>query len=156
MLFLLLTRWWLTVLKDEFVLAVLAASDGAEFTPVQVQKLFFLLDRKAPNIVEGPYFDFHPDDYGPFDSSVYSTLESLSRAGHVSIDCVQDLRRRLYRPTIAGQKIGRDKLSHFPLPVQEYIASLSRWLRGLSFADLVTYVYTEFPEMKANSIFRQR
>lgn len=143
------------VSRDEFVLAVLAASNGAAHTPVQVQKLFFLLDKKIPGLVGGPYFNFRPDDYGPFDSAVYSTLEHLSRDGAVAIEYVQDLRRKLYRTTPAGQDKGELNLATFDKPVQDYIRKLSEWLRGLRFAELVTYIYAEFPDMKANSVFRE-
>ena len=41
-----------------------------------VQKLLFLLDREAAEIVGGPHFRFVPYNYGPFDKGVYV-------AGHV-------------------------------------------------------------------------
>jgi uncharacterized protein len=141
--------------KQELVLAALAASNGAAHTPVQVQKLFFLLDRKIPSLVGGPHFNFNPDDYGPFDSDVYSVLESLERVGDVEIERVADLRKKMYRATPIGQEKGEALLSRLAPDVRDYIEKLSGWVRKLSFAQLVTAIYAEYPDMKANSIFRQ-
>jgi uncharacterized protein len=66
--------------RSEILLAGLAAGgENATYTPVQVQKLFFLLDREAAAVLDGPHFDFQPYDYGPFDRDVYVGLENLSR-----------------------------------------------------------------------------
>jgi uncharacterized protein len=72
--------------QREVVLAGLAAAgQNTTFTPVQVQKLFFLIDREASHLVNGPHFKFSPYDYGPFDSDVYSTLDGLEREGLVIV-----------------------------------------------------------------------
>jgi hypothetical protein len=63
--------------RSSLVLAALAAAGGnAAFTPVQVQKLLFLIDREAGRLVGGPHFDFLPYDYGPFDRAVMIPLTS--------------------------------------------------------------------------------
>ena len=52
--------------RKELVLATLAAADGARFTPVQLQKAIFLLDRNLPADLLDTKFGFVPYDYGPF------------------------------------------------------------------------------------------
>src|SRR6266853_2035360 len=70
--------------ESGIVLAALAgAGENATFTPVQVQKLLFLIDREIPRLVGGPHFRFQPYDFGPFDSTVYEVLEALGRQGLV-------------------------------------------------------------------------
>jgi len=55
--------------RGDLVLAALAAGGvGASYSPVQVQKLLFLIDREAANLVDGPHFSFRPYDYGPFEA----------------------------------------------------------------------------------------
>ena len=142
------------MIKRDFVLAVLAAADGASHTPVQVQKLFFLLDRKAPNLVGGPHFNFQPDDYGPFDVAVYRELESLASDNLVEIQTVNDTRRKTYRTTPSGQTKGSQLLASFGEPIAEYVSQLSLWVRSQSFAQLVSSIYTHFPDMKVNSVFQ--
>ena len=64
--------------REEFILAAMAPGANYCYSPVQVQKLLFLLDRQIPREVNGPHFHFEPYHYGPFDSSVYSQLEQLA------------------------------------------------------------------------------
>ncbi len=67
-----------TMQRRNLILAALAAGgENASFTPAQAQKLFFLIDRKAASLVDGPHFDFQPYDYGPFDKAVYDELARL-------------------------------------------------------------------------------
>jgi hypothetical protein len=62
--------------RTEVVLSALAAGgENATFLPVQVQKLFFLIDREASHLVGGRKFSFEPCDYGQFDSAVYEELD---------------------------------------------------------------------------------
>ena len=57
-----LVRWN----EENLVLAALAAGgENATFSPVQVQKLLFVLDREASPHIDGPHFNFIPYDYGP-------------------------------------------------------------------------------------------
>lgn len=140
--------------RTDFVLAVLSAADGAEHTPVQVQKLFFLLDRKVSHLTGGPHFDFAAYDYGPFDASVYGELRKLGAGGLVSIETVSDSPVRKYRPTEAGLARGRRLLGSLPDGAEGYIRQLSVWVRRQSFASLVSAIYKEYPEMRANSVFR--
>jgi hypothetical protein len=138
--------------RSDYVLAVLAASGGASLTPVQLQKLFFLLDRKIPEQIGGPRFHFEPRDYGPFDKNVYSQLESLATEGMVDIDDSGGV--RTFRLSSAGRPAGARALSSFPGTHSEYVQKLSQWVRSLSFEDLVSAIYREYPEMRANSVFR--
>ena len=63
--------------KREVVLAALAPAQGKQHSPVQVQKLLFLLDREASELLGGPHFNFVPYNYGPFDKEVYQVLNEL-------------------------------------------------------------------------------
>ena len=71
--------------REEIILAALSPAGGVPHTPVQVQKLLFLVDRNLPSLIGGPKFNVEPYHYGPFDQKVYSTLGELSRQGLVEI-----------------------------------------------------------------------
>ena len=60
--------------REAFVLMALASGGEKIYSPVQVQKLLFLLDDNIPDIVEGPHFAFEPYDYGPFDTAFWNNL----------------------------------------------------------------------------------
>src|SRR4051812_4990710 len=69
--------------RDQVVLLAMGPAAGAIHTPVQMQKLMFLLDRKLAADLNGPHFNFVPYDYGPFDRAVYIALGELEEQGFV-------------------------------------------------------------------------
>lgn len=140
---------------ERLVLAALSPAGTGSFTPVQVQKLFFLLDKNVEEQIGGTHFDFLPYDYGPFDSAVYHELESLHEEGLVEVLERERHGRRIYRLTAEGLKEGQLALSELDEPVQQYISSLVEWVRSLSFSQLVSAIYRKYPEMKENSVFVQ-
>ena len=139
--------------QREIVLAGLAPAKGETHTPVQVQKLFFLIDRNIPKEIEGPLFDFQPYNYGPFDKAVYDVLLLLTFEGLVDID--SEYNHRTYKLTVKGQEEGEKILKALPGYVQEYIDTVSKFVRKLSFTQLVRSIYKAYPEMKQNSVFQE-
>lgn len=139
--------------RHEIILAALSAGgENATFTPVQVQKLFFLLDREAAHLVDGPHFNFTPYDYGPFDRAVYDGLDSLAQQ---NLARVQNTGRyRVYTLSQKGFQQGAAKLGELPEAARHYVANVAQWVRQLSFEQLVASIYNRYPEMKANSVFR--
>jgi len=140
--------------RQTVVLAALAAQPAATFAPVQVQKLFFLLDKNVADNLGGPQFSFEPYDYGPFDRSVYDELNALAANGLVSITSTPDARRRGYTLTAAGYEAGLRAFNGMPQRARDYMVTVSNWVRSVSFAELVGAIYKQFPEMRARSVFR--
>lgn len=138
------------------MLATLSNAQQSFFTPVQVQKVFFLIDKRAAEGVSGPHFRFEPYDYGPFDRAVYKALEDLAGEGLVEIEGLPHDRGRKYRLTEAGQIRGEQCLEMIQEPYRSFIRKASEFVRKLSFTALVSAIYKEFPEMRVNSIFRSR
>jgi hypothetical protein len=138
--------------SKEIVLAGLAPACGAVHTPVQVQKLFFLIDRNISDQVDGPHFNFVPYNYGPFDHSVYRVLEELAVEGYVEL--VRDGTWTSYRLTQQGQELGTTKLQSLPTPAVDYIKRASQFVRSLSFTQLVSAIYRDYPDMRENSVFQ--
>ncbi|MGH2359352.1 MAG: hypothetical protein ACRDGM_02265 [bacterium] len=139
--------------SKNIVLAGLAVGAGAVHTPVQVQKLFFLIDRNIPKLVEGPHFSFRPYNYGPFDEAVYRALEQLACEGLVEL--VPDYKWTSYRLTAEGQRRGEQLLASLPSDAVEYIRRVSDFVRSLSFTQLVSSIYNAYPDMRENSVFQQ-
>jgi hypothetical protein len=141
--------------RQELILAALAAESGAAFAPVQVQKLFFLVDENIANEIGGRAFAFAPYDYGPFDRAVYQELGTLCRMGFVNIEDVgPSAGRRRYSLTPHGQAAGEQALNSLSAIARDYIAKVSAWVRSMSFAQLVGAIYRSYPEMRVNSVFR--
>lgn len=137
--------------RRELVLAALAAGDGERHNPVQVQKMFFLIDRKIPEEVDGPHFDFRPYNYGPFDRNVYEELEAAARDGLVRI--IPRGTWSEYELTDEGLEAGREALGELSERAGKYLRAVSEFVRALSFDELVSVIYKNFPEMRENSVF---
>ena len=145
--------------KKDFVLAVMALFPDQSFTPVQVQKLFFLIDEKLPGCTdcpEGvPYFQFEPHDYGPFDRKLYDVLADLHQDGYVNLIGNHWNPRRAYGITSAGIETGNHLVNTIPTAPREYIHELGSWIFSVSFTQLISTIYQAFPEMKVNSVFKE-
>lgn len=140
--------------RQEVVLAALAAVPHAQFAPVQVQKLFFLLDESVAAHLGGKQFAFEPYDYGPFDKAVYQELDELRERGLVNLIYIAPgPGGRRYSTTDSGQVLGAQLSNNLPKSVVGFIREASNWVRTLSFAQLVGSIYKAFPHMKARSIF---
>ena len=139
--------------RRNLVLAALAAGgENANYWPVHVQKLLFLIDREASALVNGPHFQFKPYDYGPFDRAVYVELQALSTQGLVEI---QDTGRySVYSLSPEGYRQGVARLHELGDSARAYIEQAARWVRSLSFQQLVAAIYNHYPDMKVNSVFR--
>ena len=136
------------------VLAALAPAEGDSHTPVQIQKLLFLIDRQISDEVGGPYFDFQPYDYGPFDQEVYQVLEELISEDLIEVAEEPGRHWKKYSLTHMGQVSGEDAINSLKEPIRDYIQTLSNFVRSLSFPQLVSSIYKAYPEMRENSVFR--
>jgi uncharacterized protein YwgA len=142
------------VTQREFVLACLATARSGSFTPVQLQKLLFLLDRNIGQRLGGSGFTFRPYHYGPFDRDVYTTLERLRDEGLAEIfESPGSVRR--YSLTDSGMAEGEAIASEVDSRSQEYISAVGNFVRSHSFASLVSSIYKAYPDMKANSVFQE-
>ncbi len=141
--------------RQDYTLAVMATQPGAVYEPVQVQKMFFLLDRNIGRSLGGTYFNFRPYDYGPYDKAVYSELEALARMGLAQSSVSSDWRQiRTFTLTAAGQAKGQAHSNMLPDDARKYIQKISQFVRSLSFAELVGAIYRAYPAMKKNSVFK--
>ena len=139
--------------RRDLVLAILAASGGIAYTPVQIQKAVFVVCDQLPGLISGPGFNFKPYDYGPFDSDVYSEISQLQRAGEATIIPAPFGNWNMYAASDTGLARGRQLLDRIGKH-REYIEKISAWVRSLSFSSLVKSIYEAYPQMKANSIFK--
>lgn len=140
--------------KQSLLLAALSAGGTYQHTPVQVQKLVFLIERNVAGDLGGPAFEFRAYDYGPFDSSIYDVLRGIETQG-LAVSSATTRGWKKYQLTEAGLAEGSRVLSQMPKRAADYVRAVSEFVRRLSFADLVSSIYKAYPEMKANSVFRE-
>jgi hypothetical protein len=141
--------------RREFALAAMAGAEGKPFTPVQLQKLLFLLNENIGPRIGGTGYNFVPYHYGPFDSAVYTTMAQLRDEGMAAIVATGDATRREYALTEAGQALGTQLLNKFDAPVSKYVRDVCGFVLSQSFASLVSSIYNAYPGMKVNSVFHK-
>lgn len=137
----------------DLILLAMSATDGPPFTPVQVQKMFFLLDENISTYIGGRHFNFQPYHYGPFDKQVYLEIEELSRGHLVEIATLDGRKLKTYGLTAEGNKLGKESFKKLPENIQQYIQDVLNFIRPLSFTELVSAVYQAYPHMRENSVF---
>ena len=139
--------------RRDVLLAIMGAADGRPFSPVQLQKTVFLIDRNLPGVFEtGSRFAFAPYDYGPFDREVYveagvlemGELASIAKGASGYLE---------YCATDKGLTRARELLQTLEEEQRAYMVSVVGWVRSLNFAKLVKSIYEAYPEMRANSVF---
>lgn len=141
--------------QHDIILLGLSYNKKHRYSPVQLQKLFFLIDRLLAKELGGPFFDFQPYHYGPFDKRVYNELTVLSFQGLVDSSSPHQSSFRTFSLTEAGYQYGVELQRALDPVTSDTIARLNSFVTSLSFSELVQAVYKEFPEMKSNSIFNQ-
>jgi hypothetical protein len=128
--------------RSEVLLAILAASDGRPYTPVQIQKAAFLVTKNLPSLIDvGPSYIFSAYDYGPFDSNVYNDAQTMQLDGCVEITQPQGARWNQYAASDKGVERGQCILSRLDERQRDYIVSVSQWVRSLTFEQLVRAIY---------------
>ncbi|MDE0124632.1 MAG: hypothetical protein OXN97_08660 [Bryobacterales bacterium] len=138
-----------------FVLAAMSPAGGGSYSPAQIQKLLFLIDREISDLVGGSRFLFQPYHYGPFDKRVYAVLETLEDDGLVHIgDSWTNY--RTYTLTPDGLESGRRAIEEFDTRARDYMVRASNFVREQTFDKLVAAIYKAYPEMRVNSVFQDR
>lgn len=139
--------------RKDALLAIMGMAGQHAFSPVQLQKAAFLVDRNIPNLFDSnSRFDFKPYDYGPFDSTVYAEVRALEDTG-LAKTTRSPSGFNQYRLTDAGLAASSSVAQHLDKDMRAYMEKLVQWVISLSFARLVKSIYEAYPDMKANSIF---
>jgi len=125
--------------------------------PVRVQKGMFLFAMKTPELWlprEGRY-DFEPRDYGAYSSAIRSDLNTLTEKDYIyTVQMLQGESWNWWMLTDKGfELLARfgDDIDHRAI---EYLQRLRKFVDGLSFTQLLSAVYKEYPEYAVNSVFR--
>ena len=135
----------------EIVRAAFAADGpGVAFDPIRAQRLLFLMDREVSARIGGPYFDFRPCDFGPFDGAVYPVLDDLVRTGDLRVDASG--RSTRYLLTDMGYRRGAVVLGELPRPLAEYLRDAARWVRLTPYGPMLAGIHRRYPDTAVNSV----
>lgn len=141
----------------DWTLLVIAATEPKPLQPVHLQKTLFLLERRlTPKKLQVKrFYHFEPYDYGPFCSQIYSDAEALADEGLVRIDQPVFQSYRLYSVTAVGKAKAQTLRDQLNPGVKDFLDRLVAWASPLSFKQLVSVIYREFPDMKVKSVFQE-
>jgi hypothetical protein len=146
-------RDWLLLL-----LAYEGAPDGLH--PVRVQTSVFLLAHDDQlGLDAGEAYEFVPYNYGPMSKQVYADLDQLAGEGLIRRVPVQGQSWTLFQTTPKGLEVAQrlvDAMAAGEIPVARRLFEIKQLVVGLTFAQLVEYVYDRYPVFETRSIFRSR
>ena len=146
-------RDWLLLL-----LAYEGSPDGLH--PVRVQKSMFLL-AEDPAAALGPdeRHEFVPYNYGPMSKQIYADLEELVDEGLSRRVPVEGQTGTMYmaapKALVAAQRLV-DDMEGRDIPIARKLFEIKRLVVGMTFAELLEYVYERFPDYETRSIFRRQ
>jgi hypothetical protein len=115
-------------------------------------KGLFLLSREGPGELHNLYA-FEPYDYGPFDKGVYADIGGLLRDGLVREEGFSVSNRRTYRLTDAGRAKAENVRAGVDPAALKAIDETKSLVTGMSFNELLRYVYGRHPDMATRSRF---
>ena len=144
----------MAVKREDWTLLVLAAAGGEPLEPVALQKALFLVAKNVPADERRRFYKFRAYDYGPFCANVYSDAEELQAIGLAEIECPTMARHRHYRATPEGIDRANTLRTELRPETTAYLDRMVPWVRSMPFQDLVRAIYKAYPEMRANSVFR--
>lgn len=136
--------------RTEVLLKIITAAEGDPITPVQLQKVAFLVGQECAEYLPPAYYKFVPYDYGPFSAKLYQDAELLEKKGLISIDVNPNGGWKEYSATFRSSSADT---SSIPPNVADYIDTAVQWAMGLTFRELVSSIYHHYPQYRENSIF---
>jgi hypothetical protein len=137
--------------RDDLLLLIAkGAEDGPyPFDAIRTMKSAFIVSQRGlPEWRQ--LFDFRPYDYGPFDSSVYRSRDSLVSRGLLEIEPDQYDACRL-------TDAGRERVAELEEQLgngADWLKQIGHWASSRSFAQLLREVYAEYPDFAAKSVAR--
>lgn len=138
--------------REEWPLLVLAAADDERLSPVQLQKVLFLIGENLRP--DGEYYDFQPYHYGPFDRAVYQDMEELAGENMCLMLPGLEHGSEDYRLTALGRKRADQVFEQMDPDVADYIRKVVEWAKSLSFRQLITAIYEAYPQYRVRSVFK--
>jgi uncharacterized protein YwgA len=141
--------------RKDWALIVLNEAAPGTLSPLQLQKILFLISKNLSDEVGPDFYEFVPYNYGPFAPEIYSDVGLLVGSGLV--ERVQYTGRNwdAYEITLKGHNAALKMLPRISERATQYVAKTTKWVTSLTFTQLLTAIYKAYPAYKANSVFAQ-
>lgn len=136
--------------RKDVLLKIITSAQGDPVTPVQLQKIAFLVGQECGDRLPDDYYKFVPYDFGPFAIDIYKDADELAAQKLISIDQNAVGRWNEFRATYRSSAFDS---SVIPGPIADYIERVVVWARSLTFRELVSAIYHHYPEYGINSVY---
>lgn len=122
-------------------------------------KGLFLIDRmfakKFPDF-EGTGYEYDAYKYGPFDQDIYDELERLEELGLVTEEERPGFEGDRIELTTEGKELAADEYYAMQPEQQSHLSWIKRKHVQQPVAQLLSFVYDQYPEMAEESEYRDR
>lgn len=142
----------LAVDRKDWLLSAIAQSGTDGLSPIQIQKIMFLLKMEAKKHVGAAFYEFEAYNYGPFNSTIYRDVETLVEGGFVRQESAGSYARVMV--TSSGLTEAKRLKTALPEGGRKYLKSVVKWVSSVSFNQLLKSIYAKYPEYAVNSVFR--
>lgn len=133
--------------KRDLILQIFSLVNDKTLSPLQLQKLLFLVDEKLSIDINGTkFFNFEPYDFGPFDRQIYIELNALISTGQI---IVHNGKVRQY------QLIDDNFNVSIAENIKEKIKILADFVKKCTFKELLTAIYKEYPHTAIKAIYKE-
>jgi len=144
--------------RKDWTLMTIALAKGSPLSPIQLQKSLFILGEQCKKDIGGNFYKFIPYNYGPFNPDIYSDAESLVVEELVRIEKAPDKQWAEYSITTEGKTRAselKSKASEKTTRAIKYLESVVRWVKTVTFGELIRTIYKFYPKFKKNSVFEE-
>ncbi len=140
----------------DWTLMVIAAGKGKALQPVHLQKVLFLSGKLLTDEQKAVdhFYRFAPYDYGPFCATAYIDAQVLETEELIQIEH-RPYSYREYSITEKGMEQAEVLRNNLKPEISSYLDKLVGWVTSLSFNQLVSWIYRNYPDTKVNSVFKE-
>ena len=142
--------------RKAWPLMALACAPNNVLSPVQMQKVLFLVGEQAKDQVGDGFYRFIPHNYGPFSVDVCRDIEALGKEGETARIPSHSPSWSSYGITDSGLEKGEEYVRSLAPDVADYLKEVVDWVVKQDFPDLLRAIYAAYPGTAVNSIFGGR
>ncbi len=143
--------------RQKTLLMFLGVDGEQGIDPVRVQKGLFIMAMETPKdwLPTEARYRFEPYHYGPYSAEIQYDLDKLEGYGLVEATRVIGRSWNYYSLTPEGAQLSSEVAEATNPKVVEYTQKLRDFVGNLTFRNLLTTVYRNYPDYAVNSVFKQ-
>lgn len=145
--------------RSDWLLLLLAlrieGTERSALDPVRVQKGMFLFAKEG-GVSESEAYTFEPYNWGPYSTLVNNDLQELVRDEFAVARDVPGYTWKTFAPTADGVNKARNLLKTAPRDSVQKLAQIKKRVGLVTFNELLSDVYENYPEFATRSLFRPR